>query len=115
MPTFSPAWNCVPRWRTMMPQELIAAPPKTFTPSRLACESRPLRDEPPAFLCAIAKPHFNSGWRISAADRFDPDFGEILPMALGLGVMLAPAHLEDLDLVRAPMRKHDRGDAGARQ
>ena len=29
------------------------SPPKRFTPRRLASESRPLRDEPPAFLCAI--------------------------------------------------------------
>ena len=28
-------------------------PPKIFTPSLLPAESRPFRDEPPAFLCAI--------------------------------------------------------------
>jgi hypothetical protein len=31
----------------------ITWPPKRFTPSRFALESRPLRELPPAFLCAI--------------------------------------------------------------
>src|ERR671911_28679 len=31
-----------------------ASPPNFFTPRRLDSESRPLRDEPPAFLCAIS-------------------------------------------------------------
>src|SRR5689334_15441442 len=30
-------------------------PPNSFTPRRLLSLSRPLRDEPPAFLCAMAK------------------------------------------------------------
>src|SRR5207342_1597385 len=31
-----------------------ASPPNFFTPRRFASESRPLREEPPAFLCAIS-------------------------------------------------------------
>src|SRR6185312_7345086 len=31
-----------------------ASPPNFFTPRRRPAESRPLRDEPPAFLCAIS-------------------------------------------------------------
>src|SRR5690606_18941541 len=37
----------------MMLPAMTASPPNFFTPRRLECESRPLRDEPPAFLCAI--------------------------------------------------------------
>src|SRR5215472_14824976 len=53
MPTFSPGQNLVPRWRTITLPPAIFSPPNIFTPRRWALESRPLRDEPPAFLCAI--------------------------------------------------------------
>jgi hypothetical protein len=36
----------------MLPAETLC-PPKTFTPSRCPAESLPLRDAPPAFLCAM--------------------------------------------------------------
>src|SRR5262245_46086587 len=36
----------------MLPASTFS-PPNFFTPRRLDSESRPLRDEPPAFLCAI--------------------------------------------------------------
>jgi hypothetical protein len=39
----------VPRWRTMIEPALTAVPSKTFTPSRWAVESRPLRDEDAPF------------------------------------------------------------------
>jgi hypothetical protein len=35
---------------------VIASPPYALTPSRFECESRPLRELPPAFLCAICLP-----------------------------------------------------------
>src|SRR5713226_2019747 len=53
MPTRSPGWNLVPRWRTMMLPGMTISPPNFLTPSRRPGLSRPLRDEPPAFLCAI--------------------------------------------------------------
>src|SRR5205809_5524592 len=53
MPTRSPGWNFVPRCRTMMLPGMTISPPNFLTPRRRPGLSRPLRDEPPAFLCAI--------------------------------------------------------------
>src|SRR2546423_5210745 len=53
MPTPSPGLKRVPRWRTMISPPVTVWPANTFTPSRLALESRPLRDDPRPFLCAI--------------------------------------------------------------
>src|SRR5260364_102855 len=53
MPTFLPGCMRVPRWRTIILPARIYLEPNILTPSRLDSESRPLRDEPPAFLCAI--------------------------------------------------------------
>src|SRR5260363_445317 len=53
MPTFLPGCMRVPRWRTIILPARIDCEPNILTPSRLDSESRPLRDEPPAFLCAI--------------------------------------------------------------
>ena len=58
-PTFLPAWNLVPRWRTMMLPALTTWPPNTLTPSIFGCESRPLRVEPPPFFCAMVQCSFN--------------------------------------------------------
>ena len=44
-PTRSPGWKWVPRWRTMISPALTSWPPKRFTPSRWALESRPLRED----------------------------------------------------------------------
>src|SRR5438045_6164934 len=38
----------------MMLPARTASPPNFFTPRRLLSLSRPLRDEPPAFLCAMS-------------------------------------------------------------
>src|SRR5436305_14240677 len=53
MPTPSPGLKRVPRWRTMISPPLTLCPAKTLTPRRLAFESRPLREDPSPFLCAI--------------------------------------------------------------
>src|ERR1700741_3659282 len=53
MPTCVPGWNLVPRLRTIMLPGTTISPPNFLTPSRRPRLSRPLRDEPPAFLCAI--------------------------------------------------------------
>src|SRR5512147_1730204 len=82
----------------------IASPPYTLTPSLFACESRPLRDEPPAFLCAICLPRRD---RRRSSDRIDANLGEILPVAGVLLKVLAPAHLEDRHF-RMPPLLHDR-------
>src|SRR5206468_4792948 len=49
-PTFAPGWNLVPRWRTRISPALTDWPPKRFTPSRCAVESRPLRELDAPFL-----------------------------------------------------------------
>src|SRR5207342_1330080 len=54
-PTLSPGYHFVPRWRTMMLPARTVSLPNFFTPRRFDSESRPLREEPPAFLCAIAE------------------------------------------------------------
>src|SRR5690606_41532710 len=63
-PTPGPGWNWVPRWRTMMLPAETAWPPKIFTPRYFGLESRPLREEPTPFLCAMAaSPYFTSDRR----------------------------------------------------
>src|SRR5450631_1063762 len=112
MPTLGPAWNLVPRWRTMIEPAGMTCPPNTLTPSIFGCESRPLRVEPPPFFCAIrvlperAAP---SG----RVDRADADLGEILAMPLALLVVLALVHLEDPDLRMTAVRDDTGDDAGA--
>src|SRR5690348_15702990 len=112
MPTLVPGCTRVPRWRTRIWPALTRSPPYTLTPRRLDCESRPLRELPPAFLCAIAF-EARSGpsfcW-LALDDVVDADLGVRLPMALRFLEVLAPAQLEDLHLVAAPMREHRRLD-----
>src|SRR5206468_1520630 len=57
-PTLSPGCHLVPRWRTMMLPARTDSLPNFFTPRRLLSLSRPLRDEPPAFLCAMSNYFF---------------------------------------------------------
>src|SRR5574340_361453 len=92
----------VPRWRTMMPPARIASPPYTLTPRRFDSESRPLRELPPAFLCAMLVS--------CAGDRVDAKLGVALAMPLVLLVVLAPAHLEDAQLLAAAVRDDGRLD-----
>src|SRR5690606_1135991 len=49
----APGCHFVPRCRKMILPARTDSPPNFFTPRRLDSESRPLRDEPPAFLCAM--------------------------------------------------------------
>src|ERR1044071_5667648 len=54
MPTLLPACQVVPPSRAMMLPASTLSPPAVFKPRRRPAESRPLREDPPAFLCAIA-------------------------------------------------------------
>src|SRR3954470_7461517 len=67
----------------MMLPARTASPPNFFTPRRLLSLSRPLRDEPPAFLCAMtnyfAFGDFLTAPLAGAAFFVDPDSG--LPLA----------------------------------
>src|SRR5215475_9970267 len=53
VPTLRPACHLVPRWRARVLPASTISPPVDFKPSRRPAESRPLREDPPAFLCAI--------------------------------------------------------------
>src|SRR5438445_5666758 len=54
MPTLVPGKIAVPRWRSRMVPALTAWPAPVFIPSRWPTLSRPLRELPAPFLCAIA-------------------------------------------------------------
>ena len=53
MPVPGPGRKRVPRWRTRIIPELTSWPANIFTPSICGFESRPFRDDPRPFLCAI--------------------------------------------------------------
>src|SRR5215471_4039998 len=53
-PTFRPGFTFVPRWRTMIVPPGTNWPPKALKPRRCELESRPFRELPNPFLCAIA-------------------------------------------------------------
>src|SRR5215217_2549078 len=83
------------------------SPPNFFTPSRWAFESRPLRVEPPPFLCAIAVSPS------AEADVVHAHLGEPLPVALLPAVVLAALVLEDDDLLAPAVAQHLGRDGGA--
>src|SRR6185295_3231589 len=111
----------VPRWRMMMVPALISSPAYDLTPSRFDSESRPFRELPPAFLCAMVCCSFVAPRvAVSTDDAVDLELGVVLAMALVLLIVLAAAHLEDLDLVATSVAHHgglDRraGDGGLAQ
>src|SRR5580765_6179538 len=82
----------------MMEPAGTVSPPNAFTPRRFELESRPFRDEPPPFLCAIRSPGYQSVLRpvlrslfgcISRfgglGRRFHGRFRRRLGLRLGLG------------------------------
>src|SRR5262249_8585580 len=77
-PTFCPGCHLVPRWRARMLPASTCSPPKIFKPRRWACESRPLREEPPAFLCAIAISPSVSGYVMHLGDEIITSFCQSL-------------------------------------
>src|SRR5688500_15206138 len=85
-----------------------SSPPNVLTPRRFACESRPLRELPPAFLCAI----FLS-LLVLGSDADDFDLGVVLAVAHRLAIVLAAPHLENAYLVAASVAHHPGGDRGA--
>src|SRR3954468_1141418 len=102
MPTPAPGLNRVPRWRTMISPPVTAWPANTFTPRRWALESRPLRDEPRPFLCAIA-------------DLRDLDAGELLPVPGPALVAALGLELEHAQLLAAHVLDHLGADADPAQ
>src|ERR1051326_3480691 len=105
----------------MMLPATTASPPNFLTPSRRPAVARPLRDEPPAFLCAIlyllrlprrlslraclrlGRPPGSRAGRSArsalGADLGDLQHGLMLAMTVLAPVILPPLLLEDDDLV----------------
>src|SRR3954468_24476093 len=101
MPTPSPALKRLPRWRTMLSPPVTVWPANTFTPRRLAFESRPLREEPRPFLCAMSAP---------PADLGDLDPRQLLAMAGATLVAALGLELEHAQLRTAQVLDDLRGD-----
>src|SRR5919202_6599606 len=84
----------------MMLPARTRSPPNFLTPRYFGLLSRPFREEPTPFLCAMVS--FPS----AQADVVDAYFGEALPVPLLAGVVLPPLELENHDLLAAPV-SHD--------
>src|SRR5262245_27667664 len=104
MPTLAPAWNLVPRWRTRMLPARTSSAPNFLTPRRRPAVSRPLRDEPPAFLCAIAQ--LLSQARLRGLDIGDAPHRLGLPVAALAAIVVAAVLLEDQNLVGQGLVEH---------
>src|SRR5690348_10323246 len=89
----------------MLPGTTIS-PPARFNPRRRPCESRPLRDEPPAFLCAM------SGL-LAGANAGDAQNRHRLTMAVLAAIVVAAPFLEHQDLVAELVLEHFGGDRRA--
>src|SRR6266568_1509290 len=115
-PTLTPGWKCVPRWRTRISPALTAWPPKRFTPSRWAFESRPLRELDAPFLCAMS----NSSCRgdeplVGLLDAGDLQDRQLLTVALTLVVAGLVLELVDADLRTLGLVDDLGGDRDLRQ
>src|SRR3712207_9458434 len=84
----------------MMLPARTRSPPNFLMPRYFGLLSRPFREEPTPFLCAMVA-------SVSAQiDVVDADFGEALPVPLLAGVILPALELEDDDLL-APAVPYD--------
>src|SRR3977135_3401008 len=101
-PTLTPGWKCVPRCRTMISPALTTCPPKRLTPSRWALESRPLRELPTPFLCAMSL----------CLDLGDADRRHDLPVPALSPVVLPPLELDHEDLGTLLLGHDLTGDLG---
>src|SRR5947209_13262029 len=91
---------------------MTISPPNFLTPSRRPRLSRPLRDEPPAFLCAICCSCL--GLRtVRAPDIDNAQYGLLLAMPFLASVIVPALLLEDDDLGRPCLLDHDGADRGA--
>src|SRR5215468_3299198 len=114
MPTLAPGCHLVPRWRAKMLPASTCSPPNFLTPSRRPAVSRPLREEPPAFLCAIAlSDPYLSAAALRADDLLDAHHRLMLAVAALAARVLAAALLEG-DHLGGPSLLDDLGhDLGA--
>src|SRR5687767_4330533 len=89
------------------------SPPYFLTPRRRPAVSRPLREEPPAFLCAIVNPLALTGALSGADDFLDAHHGLVLAMATLAARVLAAPLLEGDDLGGAVLLDDLGNDLGA--
>src|SRR5437879_1032399 len=91
---------------------MTISPPNFLTPSRLPRLSRPLRDEPPAFLCAICCSF--RGTRAGCASDFrDSQHRLLLAVTFLAPVIVPPFLLEDDDLGRSHLLDNGGGTGRA--
>src|SRR4051794_5844765 len=79
----------------MISPALTTWPPKRFTPSRWALESRPLREDEAPFLCAMSASALRD---VCAADVGDHNVGQGLTVTLPLVIAGLVLELVDADL-----------------
>src|SRR5437763_11872896 len=106
-PALRPARKRRPRWRTMMVPPLTRLPSCALTPSRCELLSRPLRELPCPFLCAINQPG-----PLDLNVR-DADARVERAMTAGLTEALAALLLEDADFRAARLALDDAHHSGA--
>src|SRR5262245_41927504 len=97
----------------MWPGRTIS-PPNFLTPSRRPRLSRPLREEPPAFLCAI-RHSFLVPKTPGTPDLGNPQYGLLLAMTLFAPIIVPPLLFEDDDLGRAGLLDHRGADRSTGQ
>src|SRR5512136_3314316 len=85
-PTFLPGLKRVPRCRTRMLPPVTAWPENAFIPSRRPALSRPLRELPTPFLCAMVSSVHAGRLR---HDLRDPDRGLLLAVTRLAAILLA--------------------------
>src|SRR5271169_4699164 len=114
MPTYGPGWNLVPRWRTMMLPGITASPPNFLTPSRRPRVSRPLREEPPAFLCAMCHALLlRMRQPVGALDFTNAQHGLVLAMPFLAPIIFPPLLFEDDDFCRSALLDDGGADRSA--
>src|SRR5512143_3871434 len=106
-PTFLPGLKRVPRWRTRMLPPVTAWPGKAFIPRRRPTLSRPLRELPTPFLCAMVSSVRAGRLR---HDLRDPDRGLLLAVTGLAAILLALLEFEHVDLVAACLGQDLRHD-----
>src|SRR4029077_4117355 len=100
IPVPGPGRKRVPRWRTMIIPAFTSWPANIFTPSIFGFESRPLRDEPSPFLCAMSYSAFLVGFGFGFAALA----ALVLAAAFGLGVStLASVFADELRVAFLPI------------
>src|SRR4030042_5478379 len=102
-PTFFPGLKRVPRCRTRMLPPVTVWPENAFIPRRRPALSRPLRELPTPFLCAMI-PSGRGGGPLRH-DLRDPDLGQLLPVTCLAAILFPLLELENVDFLAARLRQ----------